>query len=154
MKFEVSGVRSKFKSALCVFGVAAALAAVSSHAAMVTRAGDDLTFTYDDSSLFGAGTVVGNSLFFNPTDFKAETTGVADPLLVTETLNIDIRVKDGSDFVIGVAVAEKGDYILSGESSEVFASLWTSITSKTKVDGIFPEYQENLRKVFNQSKDI
>ena len=99
------------------------VAAAGSNAALVTVAGDDLTFTYDDSTLYGVATVVGNSITFNPTGFQAlALNGGVD--FENETLNIEIRVKAGSGFMIGgvgvgvgVGVREAGDYKLLGVGS-------------------------------------
>ena len=59
------------------------------NAATVTKVrGTDVNFTYDDATLYGAGWVVGNKLFFLPTDFENESTDGSNPGVVTDTLNI------------------------------------------------------------------
>ena len=128
---------NSFKATCFALGT---LISASSLAAAVQLEGDDLIFEFDDSSLFGTANVIGNNLFFLPTDFESESTGIASPNLVTETLNIRISVKEGSDYIIdSVGIAESGDYILSGEGAEVSASLRSQVTSLTQTDpgGLF-----------------
>ena len=38
-----------------------------------TLVGDNVIFTYDDSTLYGEASVVGDTIFFQPVDFIAES---------------------------------------------------------------------------------
>ena len=126
---------TKFSFAATCFALGVAMMSSHSIAATVQLEGDDLIFEFDDSTLFGTANVVGNNIFFSPTDFSVESSGVADPTLLTETLNVKISVKEGSDFIIdSVAVAETGDYILDGEGASVSASLRSQVTSLTQAE--------------------
>jgi len=102
------------------------------NAATVTKIGTDVNFTYDDATLYGAGWVVGNKLFFLPTDFENESTDGSNPGVVTDTLNILVSQNTNTSFFIdSIEVAESGDYLLNGAGSSVAASLFTSVTSLT-----------------------
>ncbi len=107
-------------------------------AAIITQFGTDVSFTYDDSTLFGTGTVVGNSIFFTPDAFQAQSSNGAGPMLTTDTLNIDINATSGSFNLTSVALAEEGDYQLSGADASANASAFFSVISNTKTCGIFP----------------
>lgn len=95
--------------------------AASAQAALVE--GADVWFDYDDTTQFGVGTVIGNAIYFAPTDFSAQSTnGSPGGVINTETLNIRVYVKEGSDFVIdGGHLVENGDYFLQGGGSSVTA---------------------------------
>ena len=70
------------------------------------------------SGEFGAGTVVGNNIFFSPTSFIAMSANGDGAVTTTATLNIDIEVNAGSSYAIGgFGAAEAGDYLLSGGTS-------------------------------------
>lgn len=106
--------------------------AIPLNAATVTKVGTDVNFTYDDATLYGAGWVVGNKLFFLPTDFENESTNGSNPGVVTDTLNIVISQNTNTSFFIdSLEVSESGDYLLNGVGSSVAASLYTSVTSLT-----------------------
>ncbi len=126
---------------LVVFCIASPVSATT-----VTLFGDDINFTFDDSTLFGTGTVIGNALFFSPTDFKNESLDGSNPGLVTDTLNVEINVNTGAANPImdSVTVIESGDYILNGANSSVSASLRTQVTSLTTTDGLFPMQHVDL----------
>jgi len=109
------------------------VSSLNASAAMVTVNGADVSFTYDDSTLFGVGNVVGNSINFNPVNFLNQTSGNTAPVLVTDTLNIIINSLSGSGFFLdALSVIETGDYTLSGQGSEVSASIRTQVTSNTQ----------------------
>lgn len=116
--------------------VSAIILCVSSltvNAAIITVNGADVSFTYDDSTLFGVGNVVGNSINFNPVNFQNQTSGNTAPVLVTDTLNIIINSLSGSGFFLdALNVIETGDYTLSGQGSQVSASIRTQVTSNTQ----------------------
>ncbi len=107
-------------------------------AATITQMGTDVTFTYNDATLYGTGSVVGNSIFFSPTTFKAESLNTAGVDTANETLNITVTVKPSSSYVITeFALVELGDYLLNGSSSSVDASGRLQVSSLTKTCGFF-----------------
>lgn len=106
-------------------------------AATVTLYGDDVSFSFDDSSLFGTGTVVGNSLFFLPGDFTAESLNSDGVISANETLVIDVAVTtDGFD-ITSLAMVEQGDYIWDGADASVSASGQLLVASTTTTCGFF-----------------
>ncbi|MFQ5635611.1 MAG: hypothetical protein ACE5G3_09835 [Gammaproteobacteria bacterium] len=121
-----------------IFGLALSLLATGAFAAPISQPGIDVTFSYDDASLFGTGTVVGNSIFFSPTTFKAESLNTAGVVTANETLNITVSVNSGSGFSISeFQLVELGDYLLTGTSSSVDASGRLQVTSNTTTCGLF-----------------
>ena len=115
------------------------LMAGQSLAATVTLYGDDVSFTFDDATLFGTGIVVGNSLFFQPTDFKAESTNTGTPETVptNETLIITVEATTPGFDISSLQMAEAGDYALSGTGASVTAGGRLGVTSLTTTCGIF-----------------
>ncbi len=116
-----------------------------SHAAMVTVNGADVSFTYDDASLFGTANVVGNSIFFQPTNFTAESidgvgihSGSATDA-VSETIIITVNAITPGFNITSLTMAEQGDYILDGQSTgaDVSASGRIQPVSLYKTCGIF-----------------
>ncbi|MBT8444492.1 MAG: hypothetical protein KJO13_07080 [Gammaproteobacteria bacterium] len=110
----------------------------AAQAAIITQMGQDVEFTYDDSTLYGTGTVVGNSIFFSPTSFKAESLNADGLVQTTEMLDITVDVKAGSlgTFVMTeFQLVELGDYQLAGSSSTVSQSGDLTVTSNTKTCG-------------------
>jgi hypothetical protein len=103
----------------------------SVQAALVTAPGIDIQFTYDDSTLFGTGTVVGNSIFFLPTNFLAESYDGAGLDTAAQTLTIDVELIDSeSTFVMtDFHMLEDGDYRLRGAGADVDASGMFAVTS-------------------------
>ncbi|MBT8444491.1 MAG: VPLPA-CTERM sorting domain-containing protein [Gammaproteobacteria bacterium] len=111
----------------------------SSHATAITQLGTDVSFTYDENTLFGTGMVVGNSILFLPTDFKATSNNTDGAVTTSETLNITVDVTSGGGYEItNFQLAEFGDYTLSGTSSSVTASGRLQVSSNTSTCGIFP----------------
>lgn len=119
-------------------GALLTVASAASQAAEVTLLGDDVSFTYDDSSLFGSATVVGNSIFFSPTAFLAEANNADGVVFTTDTLNITVSALDSNAGITSFQLAESGDYLLTGDSSSVYASGWLQVTSTTQLDGALP----------------
>lgn len=110
------------------------LAAASSQAATVTLNGDNFSFTFDDSTLFGSAGVVGDSIYFLPTNFGAQATNLDGAVITSDVLNIQIQVLDGFSYEIGsISFVEVGDYELFGSSAEVQANGRLQVTSNTKV---------------------
>jgi len=117
----------------------AAVAAVMSvmafgaNAATVTLYGDDVSFTFDDSSLFGDAIVVGNNIFFQPTSFRAESINGQGAVTASETLNITVEVlnPNGGYVITDSVLIEGGDYFLSSGDTSVTASARLQVTSQT-----------------------
>lgn len=89
-------------------------------AAPVTLAGSTVDFTFDDAllGLFGPATVSGDTLFFTPVDFKAQSLNGSGFALASQTVNIKISAHDGWQFS-SVDLSEKGDYLLMGSAAAV-----------------------------------
>ena len=114
------------------------LFSATSQAAVITQFGTDVSFTYDDATLFGTGTVVGNSISFLPTDFKAESLDGAGLDTLSETLNLIIESTTEGYFMDSFVLAEQGDYKLDGApTADVDASSNFLVESATSNCGIF-----------------
>jgi len=119
-------------------GLLLAVVSIGASAATVTQMGTNVTFSYDDATLYGAGTVVGDSIFFSPTGFKAESLNDDGVVTANETLNITVEVKSGSSYVIEqFLLVEQGDYFLNGSSSSVDASGQLQVSSLATLCGFF-----------------
>ena len=135
------------KQCMLSFAAAVSLWATGAQGALMTVYGSDLAFTYDDSSLFGAATVVGNTLFFSPTGFRAESLGTGADL-ASEALNIKIEVITPGKRIQQLALFEAGDYYRSSSDAEVRASGYLQVASSTRTQPPFNlPYFENA--VFN-----
>ena len=134
---------------------ATALLCVSaaSQAAMQTIMGDDLIFTYDDSTLFGTANVVGNNIFFLPTNFLAQSLNGngGDPAVqVTDIVDIEIQVKAGSSYLIdNFVLVESGDYKLVGSSTSASAEAFLQVTSFTHTCDPFGLMVCNMANTFS-----
>jgi len=114
------------------------IGAGTSHATTVTQYGTDVSFTYDDASLFGTGTVVGNSIFFTPTNFKVESLDGAGLDTLSDTLNLTVMSTTSGFAMDMFALAEQGDYRLKGApGASVDATAYFSVTSQTTNCGSF-----------------
>lgn len=87
-------------------------------AAPVTLAGSTVDFSFDDSllGLFGPASVSGDSLYFTPVAFKAQSLNGAGYALASDTINIQVMARTGWTFE-SMALAERGDYLLLGSGS-------------------------------------
>jgi hypothetical protein len=103
-------------------GILLLLAFAPAQAAVVTVMGDDVKFTYDDGTLFGMGYTVGNGIFFMPVDFIAESNNTDGPVTTSETLSIMVETLSSTDVMTKFALAEQGDYRLTGTTSSVTAT--------------------------------
>jgi hypothetical protein len=108
------------------------------HSAIVTVNGANVSFTYDDSTLYGTGFVVGDSIFFTPTDFRAESADGAGFSTASATLNIGIQALRPDYSFTQVALLEQGDYFLSGGSASVAAGGRLQVASLTTSCSVFP----------------
>lgn len=105
-------------------------------AAMVTVDGDNVRFTYDNSTLYGTGFVVGDSIFFSPTEFRAESADGAGVAMASTTLNIGIESRRPEFLMTEVALVEQGDYFISGGSASVTADGRLQVNSLTTTCGL------------------
>ena len=115
---------------LAVFAVLSTFA-IAANSATVTLFGDDVSFTFDDASLYGSAIVVGNSIFFQPTDFRAESQNGAGVDSASATLNITVAVTSSGYTMTEFTMAEFGDYYLSSGDTSVAASGRLQVTSQT-----------------------
>jgi hypothetical protein len=103
-------------------------------AALVTDcSGVNVCFAYDDSTLFGIGTVSGNNIFFLPTTFSAESLNGEGAVTVDDTLDVRVVSKGGYGMT-GFALVESGDYFLgflSGDAASVAVDGTLSVDSNT-----------------------
>jgi len=116
-----------------------ALFTAAPNAATVTLYGADVSFTFDDSSLFGAANVVGNSIFFQPNNFKAESSNGAGAVSpgIGNTLTVDVEATTIGYDMSSFLLVEQGDYELSGASSSVSASGRLGVASNTTICGLY-----------------
>lgn len=95
-----------------------------------SQMGDNVLFEWEDPTLFGTPTVVGDTLMFTPTAFKAQSAGMVAPDLVNRTFLIRVTAKDN---VAGLALAniiENGDWFTTTamvNNASVFWGLGTYI---------------------------
>lgn len=87
-------------------------------AASVTLTGDNVDYTFDDTllGLFGPASLSGDTLYFNPTEFQAESLNGSGLALTNSTMNIEVTAHDGWSFS-DISLSERGDYLLLGGSS-------------------------------------
>jgi hypothetical protein len=107
------------------------------HSATVTVSGTDLDFTYDNATMFGTATVVGNALVFFPTNFKAASSnGTPAAVAVADTLNVGVEVRATSPGfeMTQFFLSESGDYRLDGIDASASAEGQLQVTSLTKLD--------------------
>ncbi len=92
------------------------------NAALITVNGDTVSFTYDNAltTFFGAPKISGNSLFFLPANFKAQSLDGGASALTSNTFQFKIDAL-GGHHISNLALTEKGDYILEGEKAKISA---------------------------------
>ena len=119
---------------LLIAGACAGFSTLS-QSAQVTVMGDDLIFTYDDSTQFGTANVVGNSIFFLPTNFIAQSlngNGGNNTVQFTDFVDIDIQIKAESNALIDSFILfESGDYKLVGSGTSAIAQATLEVESQT-----------------------
>jgi hypothetical protein len=126
-----------------VFALAALVMAFGAQAATVTLFADDVKFIFDDSTLYGSGTVIGNNIFFQPTNFKAESLDGAGPDTTNVTLHVDVVVTTDGYQLEFFQMAEQGDYKLNGTGASVSENGQFGVTSLTKNCNIFFPCMDN-----------
>ena len=124
----------KLSMMLLLLSLGSAMPAMS---AIVHLAGDSVDFYYDDSTLFGSANVINNSIFFLPTNFKAESLNGAGIVSTNQTLNISITAKAGN-VIENILIQESGDYKLIGTDASARVNGLLAVTSNTSLNGFFP----------------
>lgn len=97
------------------------LATPSAFAALQTIAGTDFDLIFDDTKLglFGAPSLSGNSIFFTPNNFKAESLNGLGIATSNSTVN-GMQLVSKNNFKFGsIDLIEYGDYILRGNENFV-----------------------------------
>ena len=133
--------------------ICSALFTTAPNAAPVTIDGTDVSFTYDDSSFFGVASVVGNSIFFQPTDFIAESLNGAGAVSLRDTLTVDVQAITAGYDMSSFQLVEQGDYQLSGTSASVSASGRLGVASMTTLCGSITCRDENIFNVATTDLD-
>jgi hypothetical protein len=92
-------------------------------AASVTLSGTTVDFSFDDTllGLFGQANVAGDSLYFTPINFSAESMNGAGFDLTKQTVNVKVTAHDNWDFS-SLALTERGDYLQVGQGAKVVVS--------------------------------
>ena len=87
-------------------------------AAPVTLSGSTVDYTFDDTllGLFGPASLSGDTLYFTPVNFQAQSLNGSGYALTNSTMNIEVSAHDGWSFS-SMALAEQGDYLLLGGAS-------------------------------------
>lgn len=103
--------------AIGVFLLSQALTGAA-YAASVTLAGNNVDFTFDDTlmGLFGQPKITGDTLFFTPVNFEAQSLNGAGYAFTNDTINITVTAHSGWTFD-SVNLLERGDYLLLGSGS-------------------------------------
>jgi hypothetical protein len=106
------------------FIASSALLSGQAVAASVTVAGNTVSFTFDSAltGLFGAPTVVGDSIFFTPTSFKALSSNREGFDFTSQTFNIAVNANAGYE-VAGASLTEQGDYYIIKSRHDRFAGV-------------------------------
>lgn len=90
----------------------------AAYAATVTLTGNNVDFTFDDAmmGLFGQPQIAGDTLFFTPTNFEAQSLNGTGLGFTRDTVNIKVTAHSGWNFD-SVNLLERGDYLLLGGGS-------------------------------------
>lgn len=140
----------KISAILCVAFGLSGVGGVS-RAALVTLTGTNFDLTYDTTKLglFGAPTLVADTLFFTPNNFFAESLNGAGADTTNSTVTgLVLTAKNGYKFG-AFELAEFGDYLISGAGSlvrvqgqlrafNVASSLVTQTTNALTVNPLTP----------------
>ncbi len=78
----------------------------------------DIVYNPADVGLFGLPTIGGDTVFFTPNNFKAESLGGSGSVTTTQSVVFDLLPH--ADFAItGSGLTERGDYLLRNRTSQV-----------------------------------
>ncbi len=100
-------------------------------AATVTLFGDDVSFTFDDSTIFGSASIAGNSIAFVPSNFATTASNLDGIVTQSGTINITIEATTAGFDMTSFLLNETGSYSLAGGSTSVSANGHLQITSST-----------------------
>lgn len=91
-----------------------------SNAALVTTNGNSVSFTYDAMlvDLFGPANVIGDSLTFAPSNFKALSLNGSGQAFTNSSFIVQINSLSNND-IGSIALTENGDYELEGQNAKV-----------------------------------
>lgn len=134
-----------------VLALASGMSAVPAQAALVTLSGSNFDLVYDDAllGLFGAPTLVGDTFFFTPVNFRAESLNGAGAVTTNSTIS-GLTLIAKNNYVFGsFLLAEFGDYQLIGGGSTVSVAgqlrafdianpIFTQTTSNLAVNPLTP----------------
>lgn len=116
----------------------------AAYAASVTLIGNNVDFTFDDSlmGLFGQPKIAGDTLYFLPVNFEAQSLNGSGLGFTRDTINIEVTAHTGWNFN-SVNLLERGDYLLLGNGSMVDVTgqirvFDTAMPLTELVDGITP----------------
>jgi len=107
------------------------LLAFASQAATITQLGDNVSFTYEDSTAYGTGNVIGDTIFFTPLSFSAQSSNGAGVDFTTATLNIDVLATTQGYNMSSFTLYEDGDYRVDGSGASAAADGFFRATSLT-----------------------
>ena len=108
------------------------LASSTASAAPITQFGTDVSFSYDDATLFGTGTVVGNSISFLPENFIAQSVDGGAGSSVSDVLDVTVLATTTGFVMDMFGLQELGDYKLKGApSAAVEAGATFGVVSNT-----------------------
>lgn len=90
----------------------------AAYAASVTLIGNSVDFTFDNAlmGLFGQPQIAGDTLYFTPTNFQAQSLNSSGLAFTRDTINIKVTAHSGWNFD-SVNLLERGDYLLLGSGS-------------------------------------
>ncbi len=129
-----------------VLALALLLFATAANALDVEVYGENVKFTYDPETLYGVGTVfvTGNTIFFTPNTFKAESLDGAGIVTATASLDIRIEVLEPLDWAMSAFhLIEEGDYKINkiiggGASASAVGTL--TVDSQTSAFSTFNDF--------------
>jgi len=124
----MNSVRNAIAGLCLVFG------ALSASAAIVSVDGDNVRFTYDNSTLYGSAIVVGDAILFTPTGFAAESLNGSGLDQEIEMLNIQVEIITAGYWLEDFQLVEQGDYILDGAGATAAVSGIFEVSSNTNAN--------------------
>lgn len=120
------------------------VASSTASAALITQYGDNVSYTYDDSTAYGTGSVIDDTIFFTPLAFSAESLNGLGDDFNSANLNIDVSATTSGYSMSSFTLYEDGDYILDGGGASVNANGFFRATSLTTSCGLPPCQDEVL----------
>jgi hypothetical protein len=93
----------------------------------ITVSGTTVSFAFDSAlvGLFGTPTVAGDSLFFTPTTFKAQSSSNAGFVITSQTFNVAVTANAGYQ-IAGANLTESGDYFNINTNFNAFEGVGVS----------------------------